>query len=109
MQALVDIPTDYRPGYELAHAIAPEIASNYVAHTLIGDPLADEMMADLSKLRPVHQNRLLQAAMDDEDEEALRDAPASLRRFLNSLQLSRIGSTFRSSPRLFVCSTGTQG
>ena len=28
-----NIPTDYKPGYEKARAVAPEIASNYVAHT----------------------------------------------------------------------------
>ena len=41
------IPTDYRPGYEKARLIAPEIADNYVAHTLISDPITEAMTADL--------------------------------------------------------------
>ena len=33
----MNIPTDYRQGYEKARAVAPDIADNYVAHTLIGE------------------------------------------------------------------------
>ena len=77
----MNIPTDYIQGYEQARAVAPEIAGNYIAHTLIGDPLAEEMAADLEELSPEVQNRFIQAAMDNKGEEALRDAPASLRKF----------------------------
>ena len=77
----MNIPTDYIQGYEQARAVAPEIAGNYIAHTLIGDPLAEEMAADLEELSPEVQNSLIQAAMNNEGEEALRDAPASLLRF----------------------------
>ena len=37
------IPTDYTQGYEKARAISPDVADKYVKHTLIGDPLAEEM------------------------------------------------------------------
>ena len=74
----MNIPTDYQPGYERALAVAPEIASKYVAHTLLGDPLAEQMTRDLEELEPQEQLRLIRAAMDEEGEEALRDAPASL-------------------------------
>ena len=77
----MNIPTDYIQGYEQARAVSPEIADNYIAHTLIGDPLAEEMAADLEELSPEVQNSLIQAAMNNEGEEALRDAPASLLRF----------------------------
>ena len=77
----MNIPTDYIQGYEQARAVAPEIAGNYIAHTLIGDPLAEEMAADLEEFSPQFQNSLIQAAMNNEGEEALRDAPASLLRF----------------------------
>ena len=43
----MNIPTDYELGYEKARAVAPDIADNYVAHTLIGDPLAEAMTEDL--------------------------------------------------------------
>ena len=46
----MNIPTDYVPGYEKARAIAPDIADKYIAHTHIGDPLAEAMTADLAKL-----------------------------------------------------------
>ena len=73
------IPTDYIPGYEKARAIAPDIADNYIAHTHIGDPLGEEMMDDLSKFKQEEAHLLIQSAMDNEGEEALRNAPASLR------------------------------
>ena len=41
------IPTDYTIGYEKARAVAPDIADKYITHTLIGDPLGEEMAADL--------------------------------------------------------------
>ncbi len=77
----MNIPTDYQPGYEKARAIAPEIASNYVAHTLIGDPLGEAMAQDLTELGTEESRRLIEAAMNEEGEEALRNAPASLREF----------------------------
>ena len=75
------IPTDYIPGYEKARAIAPDIADKYIAHTLIGDPLGEEMADDLSEFTPKEASILIQSAMDNEGEEALRNAPASLRKF----------------------------
>ena len=32
----MNIPTDYKPGYEKARAIKSDIADNYIAHTHIG-------------------------------------------------------------------------
>ncbi len=83
MQTLVNIPTDYIQGYEKARAVAPEIADNYVAHTLIGDPLGEEMAADLEEFSPQDQNRLIKAGMDNEGWDAFPDAPDSLRRFFD--------------------------
>ena len=68
-------------GYEKARAIAPDVASNYVAHTLIGDPLCEAMLDDLAEFSAGDQNRLIEAAMNNEGEDTLRDAPASLREF----------------------------
>ena len=76
-----DIPTDYVPGYERAMALDPEMASNYIAHTRIGDPVADEVAEALAGLGGGELSRLLQAGMDGPQDMALRDAPAALRDF----------------------------
>ena len=82
----MSMPTDYEPGYEKARAVAPNIAANYIAHTLIGDPLAEEMAADLEEFSPGESRRLIESAMNDEGEEALRDAPASLLKFFREAE-----------------------
>ncbi len=76
------IPTDYIPGYKEAQAIDRERADNYVAHTVIGDPLADELAETLVAVGGRERNRLLQAGMEGQ-EDALRDAPAIVRKFFD--------------------------
>ena len=85
VQELLNIPTDYRAGYEQAIQFAPEMAYNYVAHTRVGDPLAEVMTEDLAELGPGEPMRLIQAVMDQE-EGALRDAPASMREFFEDAE-----------------------
>ena len=80
------IPTDYTPGYEKARAIAPDIADKYIAHTHVGDPLGEEMTDDLSKFKPEEASILIQNAMDNEGEEALREAPASLQKLFKEAE-----------------------
>ena len=80
------IPTDYAIGYEKARAIAPDIADKYVAHTLIGDPLGEEMVADIEAFSASESERFIQAAMNEEGEKALKDAPDSLRRFFKEAE-----------------------
>ncbi len=82
----VTIPADYKPGYEKARALAPEIADNYIAHTLIGDPVAEAMTDDLAEFSPEESMRLIEAAMNEEGEEALRRAPDSLRAFFREAE-----------------------
>ena len=82
----MNMPTDYIPGYEKARAIAPDIADKYIAHTHIGDPLAEAMTADLAELGEEASTRLIQAAMENEGEKALRNAPASLRKFFKEAE-----------------------
>ncbi len=79
------IPTDYGPGYEMARALEPEIASNYIAHTAIGDPEADAVVQELFKLDPGQSGRFIQAAMDG-DEETLAAAPPSLLDFFERIE-----------------------
>ena len=80
------IPTDYRQGYEKARAVAPAIADKYIAHTLIGDPLGEAMANDLKAFSPAEARRLIEAAMNEEGEEALRNAPASLLEFFRDAE-----------------------
>ena len=82
----MNIPIDYRPGYEKARAIAPEMASNYVAHTLLGDPVGEAMAQDFTELGAEESRRLIEAAMNEEGGEALRNAPASLREFFREAE-----------------------
>ncbi len=80
------IPTDYLEGYEKARKIDSELADRYIAHTHIGDPLGEAMTDDLAELDTAEQWRLIHAAMDEEGEEALRNAPASLRAFFKDAE-----------------------
>ena len=77
----MNIPHDYQVGYAKARKVAPEMASNYLAHTHIADPVAEAMTEDLAELGPQKSWGLIQAAMESEGEEVLRDAPASMREF----------------------------
>ena len=82
----MNIPTDYKQGYEKARTLAPEIADKYIAHMHIGDPLGEAMTEDLAELGSERSRKLIQAAMNEEGEEALRDAPASLREFFREAE-----------------------
>ena len=81
-----NIPNDYRAGYEKARQLAPETAANYVAHTLIGDPLADAMMEDLSGVSTQEQTLLFMAALQERDWEDLSDAPSSAKKFFEDTE-----------------------
>ena len=79
------IPTDYTEGHPRARAIDPQRADNYVAHTTIGDPEADEMMEDLSGLPQSQTMEYFRAGMEEDQERRLADAPASVRDFFRSV------------------------
>ena len=81
-----NIPTDYRAGYEKARQLEPETAANYVAHTLIGDPLADALMEDLSSVSMQEQALLFQAALQEQDWDYLADAPSSAKEFFEDTE-----------------------
>ena len=82
----INTPTDYNLGYLKALKIDVEMATNYIEHTRLGDPLAEAMTADLAELGSEESHRLIEAAMNGEGEEALRDAPASLRQFFKEAE-----------------------
>jgi len=82
-----DLPTCYRDGYARARALDAKVAANYVAHTRVGDPIADAMMAALEEVGPRESWRIVQADMDNlDDESALADAPREVRDFFEELK-----------------------
>ena len=81
----MEIPGEYTEGYARGRATDPERAANYVAHTTVGDPLADAMVVDLDALGPEESSRLIRLGMHGDDENALRDAPATVREFFESI------------------------
>ena len=81
----MNVPADYRGGSERARAIDAELAERYVAHTLVGDPAADAVVAELAPLDPEQARRFLQAGMDRE-RDVLRDAPPLLQSFFEGLE-----------------------
>ena len=82
----MNIPTDYEAGYENARAIAPDVAAKYIAHTHIGDSLGEAMAEDLTEFSSEESRRLVEAAMNDGDGEALRNAPDSLRELFRDVE-----------------------
>ena len=72
------IPSDYIYGYEKARAINPQVADNYVAHTMIGDPDADALIEELAPLGQQQSSRLINAAMTMRNMSILSDAPPIL-------------------------------
>ena len=76
----MNVPTDYdNSGYEKALALEPEMAANYVAHTVIGDPIADAAVEALFSLKRTESGRLISAYVDNVDREPLPSAPSAVR------------------------------
>ena len=71
------IPSDYKAGYEKARLVCGETADNYVAHTLVGDPVMDAAVVELASLPQDQVEQFIRAGMD-EDREAMRNAPQLL-------------------------------
>ena len=82
----MNMPTDYLQGHEKAAALDPEITSNYLAHTVIGDPFADAMLDDLAEIPTAERNLLFQALLQERDLSVLSNAPASVRAFLDDAE-----------------------
>ena len=47
---MMEAPSDYKAGYEKARLIDRETTDNYIAHTLIGDPVMAAVVEDLALL-----------------------------------------------------------
>ena len=75
------IPAAYAEGISRGRQVDPDRTAVYLAHTMIGDPLADAMVAELEPLGQDESARLIKLGMHDREGNALRDAPASVREF----------------------------
>ena len=79
-------PHAYVEGYEKARLYDQAAADNYIKHTTIGDPELDPIMEELSAaLSPAELHRFIGAGIE-QNEEALREAPAALRDFFQNLR-----------------------
>ena len=94
-----DIPTDYLPGYEKARAIDAEGADRYVAHTVIGDPVADAAAGDLEALGREDAARFIEIGMNDATDGALDTAPATLRAFFENAEIQPDWLDYKTFPR----------
>ena len=102
------IPSDYKAGYEKARLVDQEAADNYIAHTWVGDPVMDTIVADLDSLPQQKVHQFIHAGME-EDRNGLRDAPKSLRDFLPTRRNPiRTGSIATRSDRASAHSKGTR-
>ncbi|MDE0359487.1 MAG: oxygenase MpaB family protein [Gammaproteobacteria bacterium] len=61
----MEVPGAYVAGYEAARQHDPELAEAYVRNTMIGDPLADAVVRDLSDLDPGELHQTLAQALDN--------------------------------------------
>jgi len=77
-------PSQYVAGYARARSLDSELADLYVAHTMVGDPLADAAVASLNDLGPEVAQRLINAGME-RDDTVLSEAPHALREFFEAL------------------------
>ncbi|MYB44266.1 MAG: DUF2236 domain-containing protein [Acidimicrobiia bacterium] len=78
------IPTDYAAGYAEARLVDAELARNYIAHTVVGDPVADAFIAEIDKLPVEEANRLITAGMR-RNEEILSRGPSFVREFFDPM------------------------
>ena len=79
------IPSAYRPGYERARALAPELADRYLEYVVVGDPVADEAVESLEACGQDEVHRFIEAGME-QDRETLKEAPAELRNFFDRIE-----------------------
>ena len=83
---MTEIPSAYVEGYE--KKVLPRdkaAADNYIKHTMIGDPVMDEIMEELSSLPPRNLHRFVEAGIEQQDE-TLAIAPKILRDFFNNFE-----------------------
>ena len=82
----MEMPSCYTTGYEKARVLDPKRASNYIAHTMIGDPEADAVIEQLAPLGQVKAMQFFRAALDKRDASVLQEAPPVVRDFFKRIE-----------------------
>ncbi|MYB38025.1 MAG: DUF2236 domain-containing protein [Gammaproteobacteria bacterium] len=77
---MLQAPGAYTAGCAKACGVDSTLATNYIRHTRLGDPVLDPVMDDVADLDGASLNRFIRAGIEHEDAE-LRQAPQSLRHF----------------------------
>ena len=73
------VPSDYdNPGCTRACALEPEMAENYLAHTVVGDPLADAAVEVLTSMKRSDSSRIISAYMRIPDGQKRPEAPSEV-------------------------------
>ena len=78
------VPTAYLDGYGRGRAIDAARADNYIAHTTVGDPLADKLIEYLSSLPRDKSAELIELGMQDGGSAALRAEAEPVREFFDA-------------------------
>ena len=73
-------PGAYVEGYATARGVDPALADAYIRHTRIGDPDLDPVIEEVADLAGDQLQRAIRAGIE-QDTEAMRQAPRSLRHF----------------------------
>lgn len=79
------VPSDYRPGHEKARQVDLDVADNYIAHMMVGDPEADALMGELDGIDQRQTSHWVKCAMDDPYHSALRAAPSKFVEFVRGM------------------------
>lgn len=80
------MPSAYEPQYERASRLNPELAAQYIRHTVLDDPFADKVVAELGPFGISEANRFIRAGMN-RDGKTLRTAPRAVRDFFEVLEI----------------------
>ena len=73
-------PSAYVKGFDEARLVDHKTATNYINHTLIGDPVMDEVVEELASVPRDQASRFIEAGMEG-NMDVIRDAPQALRDF----------------------------
>ena len=73
-------PSAYAEGYDDARLVDQKTATNYIDHTVIGDPVMDAVVDELASVPRDEAGRFIEAGME-RNMEVIRDAPQGLRDF----------------------------
>ena len=79
------IPSAYVAGFEKARKLDSDLATRYIEHTVVGDPVADAVIAALAPFGIDRVHRFIQAGME-QDAQTLADAPRELRDFFDDIE-----------------------